>query len=209
MIDKSRMVHVVFLNPNGSRSYFVKTDRRFDRSTGQSTTWPLVDTDPRNSVSMTYELAQISKRLWSNHPFNLNVRLALEAGPKVEFIDESSAMPSSVPWEFRDYLITCTVEGQPLDGLDAPYCLQVRAVTTPQGRQFCLRAENPNLNQPSVFSTFEEGPEHCVAKAWDLGFRGYPVVVNPMIEQKRQESARQAQQAANARFANVRPGDRF
>jgi hypothetical protein len=208
MIDRKRLIHVVFIAPDGSRSYFVRTDRRFDSKTGQSVTWPLVDTEPRNSVSMIYEFAEVSKKLWSGPPFNLTVRLALEAGPNADFVDEGNGSPSSVPWQFKDYLVTCTAEGEPLDSLDAPYCLKVRAVNTPDGRKFVLRAENPSLTQPSVFSTFDEGPEYCVAKAWDLGYRNYPVIANPQIEQRRQEAERQAQREASARFGTIRPGDR-
>ena len=208
MIDKSRLVHVAFIAPDGRRSWFVRTDRRLDPSTGQSATWPVADTEPRNSVSMTYEFAQVSKRLWSNPPFSLNVRLSLDAGPSAEFIDEGNGLSSAVPWEFRDYLVTCTSEGESLDSLDSPSCLKVRAVNTPEGRKFVLRAENPSLSQPSVFSTFAEGPEYCVAKAWDLGYRGYPVVVNPEIERRRVEAEIKAQRAANAQPKNIRPGDR-
>jgi hypothetical protein len=207
MIDKSRMVHVVFLNPDGKKMWFVKTDRRLDPKTGQALTFPVADDDPRYSVPMTFEYADVSKRLWSNPPFNLNVRLSLAAGPAAEFIDEGSAL-SSFPWEFRDVFVTCRETGEPLDGFDAPFCLKVRAVNTPEGRKFCLRADQPSLSAPSVFVPFEEGPEAVVEKAWSLGFRGYSVVVNPAIERSRVEAEIKAQRAATAQPKNIRPGDR-
>src|SRR5579872_4063432 len=110
-IDKSRLVHVVFVNPNGTKLWFVKTDRRIDPKTGQAFTLPVADDDPHNSVPMTFEFADVSKRLWSNPPFNLNVRLALAAGPIAEFIDDGSPSSPSVSWEFRDYLVSCDADG--------------------------------------------------------------------------------------------------
>ena len=212
MIDKSRLVHVAFIAPDGRRSWFVRTDRRLDPSTGQSTTWPLVDTEPRNSQTITYEFGEVSKRLWSSPPFSLNVRLTLEAGPNTEFIDEGNGSSPSVPagaWEFKDYLVTCHETGEPLDSFDAPCVLRIRAVLTPEGKKFCLRADNPSLTSPSVFETFERGPEAVVEKAWSLGFRGYSTITNPMIERRKVEDEIKKQQAANAHLVNIRPGDRL
>lgn len=202
-LSSSTPVHLVF-EQNGKRSWFNRTDRTYDKKTGAWVTIPVIGTEPQESNSMTLEMAVICQRRWRE--LGIECRIAKETNGT--YIDEGTVSPSSALWEFRDYLVTCTPEGEPLDGLDAPYCLMVRAVNTPNGRQFCLRALNPSLRQPSVFSSFEEGPEHCVAKAWDLGYRGYPVVANPEIERRRVDAEIKAQRAANARFANIRPGDR-
>jgi hypothetical protein len=207
MIDKSRLVHVVFVNPDGKKMWFVKTDRRIDPKSGQAFTLPVIDDDPHNSVPMTFEYADVSKRLWSNPPFNLNVRLALAAGPTAEFIDTGDEPSPTGSWEHRDHFVHCDETGALVDSLDSSHVFLVRAVHTPEGKMFCLRADQPSLTHPSVFSTLAEGPRFCVEKCFALGFSHTPQV-NPHLEARRQEAQRQAQRAANARYANVRPGDR-
>ena len=181
-----------------------RTDRRYDAATGVWTTIPVVGTEMRESTPVTLEMAVICQRRWRE--LGIECRIAKEAnGP---YIDEGNESTASVSWEFRDVYITCHETGEPFDTLDAPCVLLVRAVTRPDGRSFCLRAATPSLTTPSVFSTLAEGPEYCVAKAWDLGYRGYPVVVNPEIERRRIESEAQARREANARIGRLRPGDR-
>ena len=204
MIDKSRKVHLCFLNSYKQRSWFVKTDRRFDRKTGQSTTWPFVSDDPHDSVSITYEYAEISRRLWRDEPFNLNVRIALEPNQSAEFVDPDPKV-DSLPWEHEDYFITTDETGQPSDSVDAPFGYNVKAVHTVNGAMFCLRFETPILQNQSQFSTFQEGPTVAVLRALERGFckveRPKP---NPHIEAKRREAERQTQQA---RVPRLRPGD--
>src|SRR6202035_218375 len=102
MIDKSRMVHLVFLNPDNTRWYFVRTDRRLDSTTGQWSTWLLADNDPHNSVPMPYEFAERSCRLWSDKPFNLNVRIALDASPTSPFVDPDPKADEALPWPHKN-----------------------------------------------------------------------------------------------------------
>jgi len=199
------MVHLVYVDPkSGQKGWFVRTDRRQNPTTKVWETWPLVDDDPRQSSAVPYEYASIARHDW-REKLKLNFRIALE--PLSDFIDDENTPSSSVAWEFRNYYITCRETGEPFDSLDAPCVLLVRAVNTPEGKQFCLRADEPSLAMPSVFVPFSEGPEAVVEKAWSLGFRYVPIV-NPSIEQRRREAEHQAQRAASARFANIRPGDR-
>lgn len=84
-ISADRLVHVVFLFPDGRRVWFSHTDRRQHPKTFQWITQPIADDDPRKSRPMRYDVAFMAAKRWREE-FGYNVRLALEQFG--EFIDE-------------------------------------------------------------------------------------------------------------------------
>jgi hypothetical protein len=202
-LSSSKLVHLVF-EQNGKRHWFNRTDRRRDASTGQWATIPVVDDDPRGSSPMNFEFAVIAQERWKQLGFNC--RFALE--PNGPFVDADPKGSGALPWTHDDCWVTVNAAGEPIDDLDSPYVYPITAVHTPAGKQFVLKFQTAVLQNQSQFSSFEEGPDACVRKAFERGYTKLePPQGNPFLEARRLEAQRQAQRAANARFVRVRPGD--
>jgi len=197
-----RLVHVI-IEQNGKRTWFNRTDRVQDHKTRRWFTVPVVDPEPSGSKPMRHDLALVAQHRWRDE-LNLVVRLALE--PNGPYIDELPTM-SLLPWKHQNYLVTVDRDGRPLDSLDAPCVYDVIATHTPSGRMFVLRFNHPDLQNQPVFSTFEEGPEVAVARAFEKGYTKLePPQPNPYLEARRQEAARQAAEAARPKV-RYRVGD--
>lgn len=203
-VSSDCLVHVVF-EENGKRRWFHHTDRRYDAGSGRWTTTPVVDDDPRGSSPMKLSFAVIAQSRWKD--IGIECRFALE--PNGPFIDPDLKSDIAVSWPHVDALVTVDADGNLVDSPDASHVYRVRAVRTTEGPKFCLRFENPILQNQSQFSTLAEGPEVAVRRAIDRGYTKLEKPqVNPWLEKRQQEAQRQAQRVANARFANLRPGDR-
>jgi hypothetical protein len=201
-VAADRLVHVI-VEQGGRRTFFHHTERVQDDKTKQWFTVPVVDDDPAGSKPMRFDIALVCKRRWTDE-LGLAVRLALDTtGP---YIDEYPGM-NMLPWEHRDYLVSVDRDGKPFDSFDAPCVYRVIATHTPSGKMFCLRFNHANLQNQAVYATLEEGPETCVARAFERGFTKLePPQVNPYLEVRRQEAARQEAEQAK-RIPGLRPGD--
>jgi hypothetical protein len=172
-------------------------DRRQHPTTMVWSTLPLIDDDARHSVPMTYEFAVTARRRWREE-LNFNFHIALEQHS--EFIDEEDVAPV-LPWNHRDHFVWVDAAA------DLGYT--IRAVHTPQGKMFCLRFENPNLQAQSVFVPLEDGPEACVVKAREMHFLELePPKPSPFRAAREADAQRQAQREVDKPCVNLRPGDR-
>ena len=206
-INKSRMVHLCFLGSKGERYWFVKTDQKFNQTTGQWVTVPIADDDPAKSVPMSFEYAQICVDRWQKRPLNLDVRITLEPGDQADFIDPAKS-DLLIPFPHEDCLVTVDADGNLLDSLDAPCVYRVRAVHTTKGPMFCLRFESPELQAQAQFSSLEEGPEMAVARAIERGYHQWEKPLpNPTLEARRAEQAA-AQARVTKQIYGLRPGSR-
>ena len=95
-LSADRLVHVVFLYPDGHRVWFNHTDRRQDARTFVWVTVPIADDDPRQSKPMRYDMALHAVKRWREE-LHLNARIALEANGA--FIDDEPAAPTGTPVE--------------------------------------------------------------------------------------------------------------
>lgn len=201
-LSSGTLVHVVFEH-DGQRRWFNHTDRKRDDRTGAWYTLPVVGTEAHESERMTLEMALVSQRRWKE--IGIECRLALE--PNGEFID-SDLKIENPPWEHKNYLVTCDENGLPSESLDAPFAYPIKAVHTVNGRAFVLKFETAILQNQSQFSSFEEGPEMCLRRAFDRGLTKLePPKPNPHLEARRIEAQRQANQQATS-IPGLRPGDR-
>jgi hypothetical protein len=199
-LSSNALVHLIFKYPDGKRVWFCRTDRKRDDQTGQWHTFPIADDDASQSKSMTFEIGLICQRRWRDE-LGQHWRMALE--PYGNFVDEQSSGEVS-QWQHIDYFIMTD------EVSDTGFL--IRAVHTPQGKQFCLKFEHPDLQQQSIFVPFEAGPEACITKAREMHFLDLePPKPNPLRAEREAEAQRQAQRQAqrdsNTRFGRLRPGD--
>jgi hypothetical protein len=202
-LSKTTRVHLVFLNPDGSRVFFVRTDQRLNSKKGVYETWPLANTDPHQSRPMALEMAVVAQSRF--RALGLTVRMALD--PNRDFIDQDTVVTPQGPWPHADVLVTVDEQGNLCDSLDAPCVYLVRAVFTPNGPRFCLRFENGLLQNQPIFVTVAEGPEVAVRIAIERGFTKLEKPLpNPYLERRRQQAERQAAEATRPKF-RIRVGD--
>jgi hypothetical protein len=201
-IPADRLVHVI-VEQGGRRTFFHHTDRLQDDKSKRWFTVPVVDDDPAGSHPVRFDIALVCKQRWRDE-LGLTVRLALEqSGP---YIDQAPGM-NMLSWEHRNYLVSVDRDGKPFDSFDAPCVYKVIATLTPSGKMFCLRFNHASLRNQAVYATLEEGPETCVARAFEKGFTKLePPQVNPYLEVRRQEAELRAADHAQ-RIPGLRPGD--
>jgi hypothetical protein len=204
-LSSNTLVHLVF-EQNGKRFWFNRTDRKYDAATGVWMTIPVIGSEPRESNPVTLEMAVVCQRRWRET--GIECRIAKEAnGPYIDDPDPKNDQVLARP--HKDVFITVDEQGNLFDSLDAPCVYLVRAVNTVNGPMFCLRFENPILQHQAQFSSLEEGPEVAVQRAIGRGYTKFELPKpNPYLEARRQEAQRAGEHATNARFTNLRPGDR-
>lgn len=195
-LARDRLVHLVITLRDGRRAWQAGVERQENPTTKQSFTAPRWNDDPHMSRPLPLEMAIICQRRWKQE-LNLLCRLSLE--PYSEFIDEAPQR-ECIPWQHVDHFVH--VDPEETIGF------WVRAVNTPQGKQFCLRFENPDLAEQSVFVDLSEGPAGCVEKARRLGFLPNFEAPKPSpFRAQREAAARQAAEEQQVKdLGRVRPG---
>jgi hypothetical protein len=94
LINKNTLVHVLAIDPNGTKHYLVKPDSKRNER-GELVLWPTWSNQLQNSKPLTYEMAcAFRARMRSEH--RNEVHLTLQAGSD-QFIEER------VPQETEDY----------------------------------------------------------------------------------------------------------
>ena len=205
-LSSGTLVHLVF-EQNGKRSWFNRTDRKYDQKTGVWSTVPLVGTEPRESVPMRLDWAIVAQKRWREE-LGFIFRITLEANQTSPFVDPDPNGAPTSRWQHVNYDVTCDVDGRPSESPDAPYAYKVLAVHSVRGKEFVLKFETPILQNQAQFATLDEGPEAPVWKAYERGYcKIEPPKVNPHLEARRREAARVAAQQVS-RIPNLRPGDR-
>jgi hypothetical protein len=189
-------VHIVYVQPSGERIWQSRIDRKQDPITKTISVIPLFDDDPHQSHPLPLETALICKRRWLDE-LKLNCRLALHQHG--EFIDDEPETKVAPVWEHRDFFILT-------DEINETGYL-VRAVCTPEGKMFCLKFQNPLLENQSVLTRLEDGPEGPIRKARELHFLDIELPQVSPFKAQHEAAAREAAEQQHIQInGRVRPG---
>jgi hypothetical protein len=208
-LSKNTPVHLINVSFKGDRAgWFCGTEQRQrDPKSSVLTLYPLVNDDPRESKSMSYELAIIAQRRFREE-LGILFRLALEQHG--EFIDEAFTPANEEP-DVRIPLLVCPDDLIPLD-----LWFTIRPANTVFGRCWCCRPQDiPSLRESlgkidTIYGRPEESPEEVLERArrhWkSLGLKveGSP---HPNADERDNAELKQILQEPKNPGQRRRPGD--